>query len=132
MLGTCPNDGCGFPAGHESLHPCGRPLGWSEESRAGPFDDKPEIARHAEVFDAHPAVARTKAGLLHAIQEAFEVIRDHGAELGMVVLNGDEAAHYLRLKAASKRALEAQNAHATAGKDFREAIEAMCKAMAPA
>lgn len=151
-------DGCGFPAGHESVHPCGRPLGWSEDQRVGPFDDKPQVdacTRNSECSKASGhgdlcaradgSVILVKRQPVNAFERAMQggldaAIADRQAEiLGAhpppafrVELTGDEAARYLRLKAASRRALEAQNAHAAAGKDLREAIEALCKAMAPA
>lgn len=51
---------------------------------------------------------------------------------GVVLIAGPQAEAYRALEAASKAALDAQNAHAAAKADLHKAIEALCRAMAPA
>lgn len=54
-----------------------------------------------------------------------------GPDPGTLSLEGAELVAYVRVKAASKSALELQQAYAAAGAELRAAIEAMCQLMAP-
>lgn len=103
--------------------------------------DQERTARQRRLDEAKQAEIELAAGpFCRIMQEEFDaVISDDAQDLaslpgpgpGAISLEGPEMIAYVRVKAASKAALELQQAYAAAGAELRAAIEAMCQLMAP-
>ena len=104
--------------------------GLIESARGVPIDLKLEAQLSDAQLQQTPAVREMGSPFVNAMKEGYDRFRSLDRD-SAVTLSGLEASAYLDLREVSRRAFEAQNAHAEAKAALHKAIEVLCRAMVP-